>query len=129
MFSLTAPPSETILKGLNSTRVNGHLPDVVLVLGDVEFPAHRAVLAATSPVFLRMFSGDFKEAKALKKTESGGLVCEVAIPDVTKEAVELFLTLVYQGRAEDWGGLEVRGLVYRFPSTLSRLLTFSKICQ
>ena len=83
------------------------MPDVVLTLRDAEFPAHRAVLAANSPVFLKMFSGDYKEAKALKMTQSGNLVCEVAIPDVTKEAVELFLTLIYQGQADDWAGLEV----------------------
>ncbi|XP_034236364.1 kelch-like protein 24 [Thrips palmi] len=107
VFSLSPRPCHEILRGLNDTRAQGHLPDVVLTLDGHEFPAHRAVLAATSPVFLKMFSGDYKEAKALKKRDSGDLVCEVKISGVTKEAVELFLTLMYQGQADDWAGLEV----------------------
>lgn len=40
------------------------LCDVVLVVEDLEIPAHKAVLAACSPYFYAMFTTDLSEAKA-----------------------------------------------------------------
>ena len=48
-----------ILQGLNKQRQMGLLCDVMLIVGETEFPCHRNVLAACSPYFMAMFTGTF----------------------------------------------------------------------
>ena len=42
---------------LNDLRIQSQLCDVVIKVGEDSYPAHRAVLAATSPYFQAMFTG------------------------------------------------------------------------
>ncbi|XP_017162526.1 kelch-like protein 3 [Poecilia reticulata] len=49
---------------MNDLRSKQMLCDVQLVAGSVEVPAHRVVLAACSPYFCAMFTGDMSESKA-----------------------------------------------------------------
>ncbi|KAM4733161.1 kelch-like protein 3 isoform 3-T3 [Anableps anableps] len=49
---------------MNDLRSKKMLCDVQLVAGSVEVPAHRVVLAACSPYFCAMFTGDMSESKA-----------------------------------------------------------------
>ena len=53
--------AEDILKGLASLRKDNILCDVQLQVDGQKLAAHRAVLAAASPYFVAMFSGQFKE--------------------------------------------------------------------
>ncbi|XP_072846221.1 kelch-like protein 3 isoform X2 [Pogona vitticeps] len=53
-------------KVMNELRSKRLLCDVVIVAEDVEIEAHRVVLAACSPYFFAMFTGDMSESKAKK---------------------------------------------------------------
>ncbi|XP_034961399.2 kelch-like protein 3 isoform X3 [Zootoca vivipara] len=53
-------------KVMNELRSKQLLCDVVIVAEDVEIEAHRIVLAACSPYFCAMFTGDMTESKAKK---------------------------------------------------------------
>ena len=59
--------------------------DQVIVVEEQEFHVHRAVLGLWSPVFMAMFSSDFKEA-SLKKIE---------LPDKKADIFRNFLLLLY----------------------------------
>ncbi|XP_034247127.1 kelch-like ECH-associated protein 1B [Thrips palmi] len=96
----------SITESLNVARRSGSpLCDIQLRVGDHDFPAHKAVLSATSCVFKAMFCGDFKE----KYAET------VVIEDVSKEAFGKFLDFLY---LQDicWKGseLELLGLSERY---------------
>ncbi|KAH7707301.1 BTB/POZ domain protein [Aphelenchoides avenae] len=45
--------------------------DVVFVVNDVEIPAHKAYLSVVSPVFAKMFEGNFREASENRVTIEG----------------------------------------------------------
>jgi len=61
------------------------LCDVVLVLPDVELEAHKAILAAKSPVFLAMFEHDMEEKRNNR----------VDIKDIDREVFEEMLKFIY----------------------------------
>ncbi len=58
--------SLNILQGLNRQRMEGVLCDVTIVVEEYEFPCHRNVLAACSPYFMAMFTGNRKYSGACK---------------------------------------------------------------
>ncbi|XP_015124508.1 speckle-type POZ protein-like [Diachasma alloeum] len=58
-----------------------------IVIGDEEFPAHKIILSANSPVLTTMFSTNMREANENR------LVAE----DIDTEAMKLFLTHLYTG--------------------------------
>ena len=57
--------ADQILENLFTSKDNC---DVTFVVGDQEFPAHKAILAARSPVFAAMFQHDMKE-RALNRVD------------------------------------------------------------
>uniref|UniRef100_A0A1B0FDA9 Kelch-like protein diablo n=1 Tax=Glossina morsitans morsitans TaxID=37546 RepID=A0A1B0FDA9_GLOMM len=54
--------SQKLLKQLNEFRKNGQFTDVVLICENARILAHRNILAAASPYFMAMFSGNFPES-------------------------------------------------------------------
>lgn len=55
--------SSVLKQGLGDLYLEQSLVDVKLVVGDREFPCHRLILAAASPVFKAMFTCDMAEKK------------------------------------------------------------------
>ncbi|KAF6197469.1 hypothetical protein GE061_020176 [Apolygus lucorum] len=70
---------------MNEFRNQGHFTDVTLVIGDVQFAAHKLVLAGNSPVFEAMFNNDTLES------QSG----QVVITDVPSHVFSWFLECLY----------------------------------
>ena len=64
--------------------------DVTLKFPDGSIDAHRMILAAVSPVFERMFYGDFKEGKSVA----------VDLPKDTSKMMKLLIDFVYCGKCE-----------------------------
>ena len=77
-------PKET-MNMLNSMRVRHELCDVVLLANGHEIPAHRVVLAASSPYFRVMFLSGFVEAKEEK----------IALKDINPCALEVVVNYLY----------------------------------
>ncbi|KAK3907561.1 Kelch-like protein 3 [Frankliniella fusca] len=90
---LAARPVPAACLQLNRARLQGAHCDVKLVVEDVELDAHRAVLAARSPVLDKMLSGDFKEAREAR----------VEVVGFSPTAVEKFIEFLYTDHIEDWG--------------------------
>lgn len=63
--------------------------DVILCAQGREFRAHKAILAARSPMFRGMFSHDMKETKYNR----------VDVPDVEPDVLEEMLRFIYTGRS------------------------------
>ena len=55
-FSDVSHPKE-LLAVLNNLRINEQLCDVILNVGTLKIPCHKAILAASSPYFQAMFTG------------------------------------------------------------------------
>ena len=72
-------------------RKDGKLCDVTILVGKKKIPAHKLVLAASSPYFETMFTGDFPESNQ----------SEVAIRDVDAEAMETLIDFCYTSSIED----------------------------
>ncbi|CAL1290838.1 unnamed protein product [Larinioides sclopetarius] len=64
--------------------------DVTLTVGAVNFPAHKVVLAARSPVFARMFENDMIEKKS-------GIV---DVKDIDIAILNMMLTYMYSAKVE-----------------------------
>ncbi|XP_065203512.1 speckle-type POZ protein B-like [Planococcus citri] len=74
---------------------NQTLTDVVLSVNGKEYPAHKAVLAARSPVFCAMFTHSTKESELNR----------VDIKDIEEAVVEEMLKYIYTGKCENLDGL------------------------
>ena len=75
---------------LKPTKVDSLFADVELVVSGVSFKAHRAILAARSPVFAAMFASTMSES----------VTGRVDIPDVSPETFAQFLQFIYTGRLD-----------------------------
>ncbi|XP_057318225.1 speckle-type POZ protein B-like [Microplitis mediator] len=76
------------LKELYDSKMNS---DVILVVGDTIYTAHKLILSARSPVFLAMFTHEMKE----KKENT------VTIPDIDPEIFEKILEFIYTDSIND----------------------------
>ncbi|XP_026280190.1 uncharacterized protein LOC113207730 isoform X1 [Frankliniella occidentalis] len=93
VYALWTPPAAGAGLHLNRARLQGSHCDVKLVVEGVGLDAHRAVLAARSPVLDAMLSGDnFKEAREGR----------VDLVDFSIGAVKKFLEYVYTNEVNDW---------------------------
>ncbi|XP_065205310.1 speckle-type POZ protein B-like isoform X20 [Planococcus citri] len=70
---------------------NQELTDVILSVNGKEYPAHKAVLAARSPVFCAMFKHSTKESELNR----------VDIEDINEAVVEGMLKYIYTGKCDD----------------------------
>ncbi|CRK99099.1 CLUMA_CG012092, isoform A [Clunio marinus] len=83
---------ENLLKGnkliedLNEFVGQNQISDFTCHVDDFDFPIHKMMLAARSPVFYKIFTEDFKHKKRGN------------INDISKEAFEAFLHFIYTGR-------------------------------
>lgn len=75
----------------------GTLSDIIIVVKDREFPAHRAVLAARSTYFFSMLTVNIEEAQKEK----------IVIPDVDVNAFSKFLEFVYTRSIVNWNDHEL----------------------
>ncbi|KAG2457269.1 KLH24 protein, partial [Polypterus senegalus] len=82
--------AEQILQVLNNYRQNGIFTDVVLQVGTVEFPCHRAALSANSIYFRAMFHSNLKESCQDK----------VKIHDISPSNMEALLNFMYEGKVD-----------------------------
>lgn len=78
-----------VLKGLNSLRRDSRFCDVEIVAGGVTFPAHRAVLAASSPYFHAMFTGGLCEGQQAQR--------RVELHQLGAQVMEQLLEFIYTG--------------------------------
>lgn len=81
----------SMLHAMNSLRKSQTFCDVYLVVGDRRIPAHRVVLAASSPVFKASFTSE------LKRKKEGEVFDEVQVSDFDPSTVQEMLNFVYTG--------------------------------
>ncbi|XP_055327885.1 kelch-like protein diablo [Paramacrobiotus metropolitanus] len=77
-----------MLESLFQLRKSRELCDVTIVVNDRHIFAHRAVLAACSPYFRAMFTGDLSESKQ----------AEITLKDIDETAVEDLIDFAYAGK-------------------------------
>lgn len=77
--------SQSVLESMNRIRSSGKLCDVVIQVEENQFHAHRIVLAANTPYFEAMFSGDLEESRQQI----------VTLKDVSPEAVKNIIDYCY----------------------------------
>ncbi|EDO46542.1 predicted protein [Nematostella vectensis] len=75
---------------MNSLRQQNMLCDVVLKAGSIEIPAHRVVLASSSPYFFAMFTGELSESRQTV----------VTLKEIDSLALELLIEFVYIAEIE-----------------------------
>ncbi|XP_045474704.1 actin-binding protein IPP [Harmonia axyridis] len=76
-----------ILDNLNAMRTNGKCCDLEIIAGNKSFKVHRAILAASSPYFQAMFTGELAE----KNKDS------IELHGVPADIFEILLEFIYSG--------------------------------
>jgi len=112
-FIIKLPPTSPAHNVMHSQRITQQLwcdrifTDVEVICCERRFPAHRAVLAAASPVFAAMLSSEMKESQAR----------EITIWDSDERAVQDTLEYIYTGNVGEGAGcgMVVLGHKYDIP--------------
>ena len=89
MSSIRSDYLTNLAGSLNEQRKQQELCDIIITIGERSFPAHRAILAASSRYFKAMFTSGFKESSA----------DEVKI-DGDPEVFETLLEFIYSGNLD-----------------------------
>ncbi|OBS73599.1 hypothetical protein A6R68_15861, partial [Neotoma lepida] len=84
-------PRCTLADDLGELWENSRFTDCCLVVAGQEFRAHKAILAARSPVFRAMFEHDMEESKRNR----------VEIHDLEPQVVKAMMGYIYTGKAPD----------------------------
>ncbi|XP_052588148.1 speckle-type POZ protein-like [Peromyscus californicus insignis] len=84
-------PRCTLADELGELWKNSQFTDCCLVVAGQEFWAHKAILAARSPVFRAMFQHDMKESRKNR----------VEIPDLEPQVFKAMMDFIYTGTAPD----------------------------
>ncbi|XP_059132289.1 speckle-type POZ protein-like [Peromyscus eremicus] len=84
-------PKCTLADELGELRKNSGFTDCCLLVGGQEFRAHKAILAARSPVFRAMFEHDMEESKRNR----------LEIHDVEPRVFKAMMDFIYTGTAPD----------------------------
>ncbi|XP_057321493.1 speckle-type POZ protein B-like [Microplitis mediator] len=87
---MQAPMFDNLYEDLQQFLKSQELSDVTLVVGEVEIPAHKVVLAAHSPVFKAMLLSGMKEAKQ----------GEIEIKNVDADIISEMLEYFYKGETK-----------------------------
>jgi hypothetical protein len=82
LSSISPSPLEYFTDSTNTLNVKS---DVILVVGKVKYYCHRLLLCLVSPVFTRMFDGEFKEHNAQ----------EIVLEGKTSESILELLKYIY----------------------------------
>ncbi|KPM04163.1 kelch-like protein 1 [Sarcoptes scabiei] len=80
--------SKFLLDSLSILRRRNELCDIILIVGHKKIYAHRVVLAAYSPYFLAMFTGELAESRQT----------EVVIRDIDEQAMESLIDFAYSSQ-------------------------------
>ncbi|XP_052575306.1 speckle-type POZ protein-like [Peromyscus californicus insignis] len=84
-------PRCTLADELGELWASSHFTDCYLVVAGQEFQAHKAILAARSPVFRAMFEHDMEESKTNR----------VEIHDLEPQVFKAMMDFIYTGTAPD----------------------------
>ncbi|XP_068566344.1 kelch-like protein 34 [Cebidichthys violaceus] len=76
-----------LLSGFQRLRSQGNMCDVVLEVGGVSFPCHRALLASSSEYFWALFG----------ETTAERLAGSISLPALTPEGLDVILDFLYSG--------------------------------
>lgn len=82
--------SKDLVTALKSLRGDEDLCDVVLKVGSTSISAHRVILAASSPYFKAMFTGDLSESRQ----------STVTLQELDESAMEAIVDFFYSGEIE-----------------------------
>ncbi|XP_065212929.1 speckle-type POZ protein B-like [Planococcus citri] len=85
------PRCDTLSEGFESLLKNEELVDVKLSVKNKDYPAHKSILAARSPVFAAMF-----RHKTIENEEN-----RVIIEDIGEDIMDKMLTYIYTGECEN----------------------------
>ncbi|XP_065199773.1 speckle-type POZ protein-like [Planococcus citri] len=85
-------PDDDLLENLGQLLEHRDLADVVLSVGGQDYPAHKTILAARSPVFAAMFKHDTMKENVQNRIE---------IEDMNVEVIGDFLKYIYTGKYEN----------------------------
>ncbi|CAF4621059.1 unnamed protein product [Rotaria sp. Silwood1] len=88
LIKISDKHAKFLIENLNLLRKQKELCDVILIIGQSQIPAHRAVLSACSAYFKAMFTGELAESR---KTE-------IIIHDIDDFAMELLIEFCYTSR-------------------------------
>ena len=107
----------SVLRGLASLLRDRCMCDVILVVGGLEFVAHRVLLASCSEYFRKLLGSDWKEGREKR----------VCLEDVDATSFQYILDFVYTGRVDLEAAADLPSLLraceqLRFESLRERLV-------
>lgn len=82
----------SLLTQLNNYRRESDMTDLVIIVGDAQFPCHRTILAGCSEFFHRVLQN--------LPPYSGSRVHSLVVKDIPVEIMEIFLSYCYTGVAK-----------------------------